>query len=194
MNAATHDAGALPAKLFATDGLALPPVPAHLAASLEQRRGEVFSTRELAQSPYALPVFVSEVVEQADTPDYAVVAFDGHGVNSRAVHYYLVCGPLALFIQLPWGGAYTGTDAARAEIERMFDWAAMIQGKVDTALRLGRIEPGRRLVIVASRFSDAGWRWVAPGESAEARDNWNPAGGMMAAIEDMLDRLAAGAA
>src|SRR5213593_2695569 len=45
-----------------------------------------------------------------------IVGFDGHGTNSWAAHYDLIVKSLALFLQLPWGAAYTDPEPGRAEI------------------------------------------------------------------------------
>jgi hypothetical protein len=44
---------------------------------------------------------------------HARLGHNGHGVNSWAMHYYLVQPALAILLQIAWGGIYT--DNALAE-------------------------------------------------------------------------------
>jgi hypothetical protein len=185
-------AAATPAQaLFAAEGLPFPPVPGHLAPALGEQEHGWYATRPMGSTPYDLGHFLAEVETQPDVPDYAVVGFDGHGINSWAVHYYLVGKSVALFIQLPWGGAYTDPEPARADIADMVDWAARLQSRLQQAEALHRIPDGMRLVVVASRFGRAGWRWIRAGRDQPATP-WNPPAGMMSAILAELDDLAGG--
>ena len=34
--------------------------------------------------------------------DYLLLGHAGHGIQSYAIHYYVVRGPLALFLQIGW--------------------------------------------------------------------------------------------
>jgi hypothetical protein len=182
---------ATPQSLFEVERLRVPPVPADLAASLSQQGEAVFTTRPLQATPYDLDYFLAEVEADPDLPAYAVVGFDGHGINSWAAHYYVVSDAIALFIQLPWGGAYLDPEPARAEIAELFDWAAKLQSKVQLASQQQKIPKGWRLEVAASRFGRAGWRWLmAGGDNAAA--SWNPAAGMKATIQEVLDDILSG--
>ena len=48
-----------------------------------------------------------------------MLSHSGHGVNSYAIHYYLVQRPLRMFLQLGWGGVYDDAkeDAAKIQIQ-----------------------------------------------------------------------------
>lgn len=177
--------------LFEADGLPFPPMPAALAAALEPQAAGWFATRAMASSPYDIDHFLAEVETRPGPADYALVGFDGHGSNSWAVHFYLVCDGLALFIQLPWGGAYVDPGPARAEIAAVFDWAGAVQSRLRAATAAGRIPPGLRLQVAASRFGRAGWRWLDAGREAAATP-WNPSAGMKAALLNELDDVIAG--
>ena len=174
--------------LFEAEHLPFPPVPLHLASLLRPDGSNVFSTRPLQETPYNLSHFLDEFEADPELPPYAVVGFDGHGFNSWAAHYYLVNDGLALFIQLPWGGAYLDPEPARAEIAELFDWAALLQSKMALASQLQVLPAGQRLQVVASRFSHAGWRWVEAGAGNKPAP-WNAASGMKAAIQQALDKL-----
>jgi hypothetical protein len=135
----------------------------------------------VASTPYDFEHFLAEIEAQPALPDYAVVGFDGHGTNSWAVHFYLVSKALALFIQLPWGGAYLEAEPARADITDVFGWAETLQARMRLAESAGKIPEGMRLEIAASRFGHAGWRWLDAGKAA-ASIPWNPSAGMKAAL------------
>jgi hypothetical protein len=177
--------------LWESEQLPFPPVPEHLAARLASAGPHVFSTRALAFTPYDLNAFVQEIEDDTKPEDYAVVGFDGHGINSWAAHYYVVNGPLALFLQLPWGGVYDDAKAAREEIVQMFGWAASIESLMAQAIAQQKIPVGWRLAVVASRFRNSGWRWIKPAEDG-ARAQWNSPAGMKAALIALLTDIANG--
>jgi hypothetical protein len=177
--------------MFEHERLPFPPMPAQLAASLQQQGPGWFATRPLTSTPYDFGHFLAELQAQPDLPDYAVVGFDGHGTNSWAVHFYLVSKGIALFIQLPWGGAYLEPEPARAEITALFDWAKALLSRLRLAESAGKIPDGMRLEVAASRFSHAGWRWLSAGQDAAAIP-WNPSAGMKAAMLQELDDVIGG--
>jgi hypothetical protein len=85
--------------VFSKAELAFPAIPKDLAARLVEREPWVFSTRPLPAWTYEIDRFVDEA-RSGVVDDYAVLAHAGHGANSYALHYYVVRGPLALFLQL----------------------------------------------------------------------------------------------
>ncbi len=177
---------------FAEAGLPWPPMPETLAAQLQRAAPWVFASRELPASPYALAPFVQELIEQPAVPDYAVAALDGYGTNSWAAHFFLVQGPLAVFIQEPWGGAYTDTEAQRPQVERLFDWAGRLPGQVQACQAEGRIPTGWRLVVVAAQaFDRATWAWVPPPASRN-RLRWRDASNLLASVDEELAALRSG--
>jgi len=150
---------------FAEQNLPFPPLPQALAERLQAFGNSVFTTRELDYGPYGLEAFSGSLLAGEPTDDYAVLGFDGHGINSWAVHYYLVQGPIALFIQIEWGGAYTDADEARQRVQTAFEWAGALQPALDAAASQGKIPAGTRLAAVYSDFAPSGWTWWKPGES-----------------------------
>ncbi|GKT23833.1 hypothetical protein [Acidovorax sp. SUPP3334] len=191
-NDADSDIAAATAQsIFDGEGLPFPPVPAPLAARLKQQGPGWFATCPVASSPYDFHHFVQESEAQSDLADYAVVGFDGHGTNSWAVHFYLVGTGIALFVKLPWGGAYMDPEPARAHIAEIFDWTAALLSRLQQAETAGRMPPGLRLQVAASKFGHAGWRWLGTGQEA-AQVPWNPPSGMRAALLQELDDVIAG--
>jgi hypothetical protein len=196
MNASANEpraGGGLPTAqaLFESERLPFPPVPEHLAVSLRQKASGWFATRPMQASPYYLDQFLAEVEAQPDMPDYAIVGFDGHGTNSWAMHYYLFSKAIALFIQLPWGGAYLEPEPARADIVAMLEWSANLQSRLHQADALHRIPDGWRLEVAASRFGHAGWRWIDASQD-NAETPWNPPAGMKDAMLREIDNLIGG--
>ena len=134
-------------RLFQESGLAFPAVPDALAARLRERQRWLFSTRTLKTSPYDLDFYVREG-DSAPSP-YAVLAHSGHGVNSFAIQYYLVYGPLRLYLHLAWGGAYKDAAAAAARIAECFSLADELAA---AALDSPRLSGDAKPVVVGSTF------------------------------------------
>jgi hypothetical protein len=177
---------------FEAENLPFPPIPESLAVHLAPYNEFVFATRPLANGPYAIESFVHELERKPDQAGYAVVGFDGHGINSWAAHCYVVSGPVALFIQLPWGGAFTDVETSRAEIVKMFDWSRSLQELAARADAQGKIPKGWRLAVVATQFGTrSGWCWLKPG--ADAKDvKWNPPNDMQSELTELLSGIVSG--
>jgi hypothetical protein len=142
---------------FVEAGLALPSVPAEMRNRIARIEDWVYGTRPDVPSLYDLGWFVREV-GMASVADYVMFGHAGHGINSYAMHYYLVRGPLALFLQLSWGGAYeSGTEATRAVTARFAEAERLIDA-VESADRQGRFAPGERFIVMASDYHGARWR------------------------------------
>lgn len=176
--------------LFATEGLPFPELPPALADQMRPFEELLFGTRDPETGPYALDVFRDAVYEQP-VADYALLGFDGHGINSWALHYYLVQGPLALFIQLPWGGAYTDPDEARARVGEAFALAATLTAELAGAQAARALPGGVRLVVTDSQFVEPGCAWLkAPG--APPVEFWRPPGSPLAQAVAAVQDLRAG--
>jgi len=173
-------------QLFTGEGLAFPAIPDKLAVRLKERDEWVFSTRELRMSPYNLQHYVQER-NRARVGEYAVVAHSGHGVNSYAIQYYLIYGPLRMFLHLGWGGVYMDADAAASQIQECFSLADQI---VPAAMTAGKLGAGKRLTIVGSDFY--GSYWSAPGrrrrkERGESKDSKTPAEALAEVLHWLTD-------
>jgi hypothetical protein len=148
--------------LFADEGLPLPAVPDELAQRLEPIDRFLFATPGVRVRPYALGAFTAPLRAGQASDGYAVVGIDGHGTNSWAMHNYVVQGPGALFIQLPWGGAYGDRRADGAAIATAFRWARGMQRGLVQAQAEGKIPAGWRLLAILTEFGEPGWGWIAP--------------------------------
>ncbi|MDD2542594.1 MAG: hypothetical protein PHH28_16370 [Desulfuromonadaceae bacterium] len=133
-------------QLFQKAGLAFPTIPDVLAKRLKKQKEWHFSTRTLNITPYYLRYYVDEV-KGTQVEDYAILANSGHGLNSWALHYYIVFGPLRMFLQLSWGGIYMDADADAAEIRKCFLLADQIVSLAKSVCKVSD-----KLTIVGSEF------------------------------------------
>ena len=178
--------------LFERDQLPFPYLPMALSGALAEHLPAIFSTRLLADTPYDLSAFLSELASNPAVPDYAVIGFDGYGYNSWAVHHYCVQSAVALFIQLPWGGAFANADADRATIIRMFSWAQGVMLQVAQLRQQGLIPVGWRLLVIASTFGRSGWAWLGPAASDDANPPLQTGGKLRADVDASLAGIASG--
>lgn len=150
-------------RTFHEAGLVFPAIPLALGARLEQQGPWTFASRPLEVSPYDFDHHVEEA--HGDVADYVVLAHAGHGSNTLALHYYLVQGPLRLFVQLGWGGVHMDADARTAAARQCF---ARADELVRAATTGSRVPAGQRLVVAASDFYGAWWR-LAPADTPYQR-------------------------
>jgi hypothetical protein len=193
MTREAESAGAQAARaLFRAEELPFPPLPHDLLTRLTPAGQTVFSTSPLTIGPYDLARHVQAFEANASPEPQAVIGFDGHGFNSWAMHCYVVREGLALFIQLPWGGAFMDRDKARADIADVLAWAGELQSRMEEARRAGALPAGRWLQVIASRLSHAGWRWFDRNDPDAHASPWQPAAGMKAALLHEAERLVRG--
>lgn len=94
--------------------------------------------------------------------DYLLLGHAGHGVNSWAIHYYLVRGPLALFIQVGFGGAYIKRDSSVQKLTAAFIKAQELIRRFEKAQDAGWLSSAsQRWVVVASDFYGSRWTRIA---------------------------------
>lgn len=146
-------------------GLAFPNIPAELAGRVREVDRWCFSTRRIRMSPYNIRYWV-DAVRRRGISEWAVVAHQGHGVNSYALHYFLDWKSLRLFLQMPWGGAYMDNEACKEDIARCFESADRL-----CALWGHAREPAAgKLYIIGSGFY--GSYWTRPGEAQRRCRRW----------------------
>jgi hypothetical protein len=181
---------ATPRALFATEDLPFPALPAALEHALAPAGEHLFSTKPLSHGAYTVESFAAEAAAGNAGEDYAVVGIDGYGVNSWAVHAYLVEASHAIFVQLPWGGIYRDLADDRKAIETSFAWAAGVAARARAARGEGRIPHGVRLLVLDSTFVRSAWGWVWPGKPFVAHDARGAT--LRAEVDAALDALASG--
>ncbi len=145
-------------ELFSSAGLAFPALPDELAVKLKERDEWVFCTRPIRMWPYELDRYVHQS-QRRQIRDYALLSHSGHGINSYAIQYYLVHGPMRMFLHLGWGGVYEDHEEEAAKIRTCFLKAdevvqAIVQGAAG-------FHAGEHLTIVGSDFY--GSYWISPG-------------------------------
>jgi hypothetical protein len=158
-------------------GLPLPPIPAQFVDQLKTIAPWVYGTRPDQSELYYIDVFVDEAMA-GNVEDYVQFGHSGRGTNSWAIHYYLVSGSLALFVQVGWGGALTEPeDNARATIKlkRLMAESEQLQQAVEQATARGKLSAGQRLVVIVSTFYGSQWLmkdWSSP-ENAPPIQPWH---------------------
>lgn len=145
-------------KAFQEEGLPFPPLPAAFEARLKADSEYLFASCEVPYSAFDMASWAYAV--DAETPPYALLGFDGRGINSWAVHYFLVEGPLALFVQVPWGGVYTDKDLQLPQVASAFDSARILQAKILEAQHRNLLPAGHRLVVMDSPLNEPLCYWV----------------------------------
>ena len=120
-------------------GLPLPPLPEAFIPLLEQVDETVFSSRDDRPSLVDVDEFVAEVIEGEDFP-FVGMSHEGYGTNNWYVRYYCVLPGVALFIRIPYGGAYSDPDSDRAVIGAAFESAGtLIERALDYTGKAGYV-------------------------------------------------------
>lgn len=141
--------------LFERSGLVFPEIPPDLAVHLVEARAWGYTTRADELAPYAFEKYVRELDDPA-LPDYVILAYDGHGVNSHMMHYYLVKGPLRLLLQIPYGGVY----GPEPQTTDFLNDCLQLAGEITRAAESARLSaPEDRFTILCS--TKHGWCWSA---------------------------------
>jgi hypothetical protein len=142
--------------------LAHPPIPAALAADIQDLGENFFGTRDDVFGVYADPTLML----RADGREYLLLEYAGHGVNSYALSYFLVHGGLAAYLQIGLGGSLMDNDLQRRRIADAFtELAHLVEATA------GRSE--RVTVFAWDMVGKVGW--VKPGEIlADAWKNAHP--------------------
>ena len=151
---------------FKQAGLAPPPIPDGLAPRLRAYGEWVFSTFDPPAPPYDVFRYLAELGAD-DAEDGLLIAHDGHGVISWALHYYLLNGPLACFLQLPWGGAMSDGAADAERIATAFEHV--------NALCAARL-PENETLCVVDAFDLRFWTRTRAGEEPVTEESFDPLG------------------
>jgi len=152
--------------LLAEAGLAMPPMPEMAEARLKEREEGCFSTRTFKESPAELLHYVRKAIGGA-SPDYALLALGEDGRMADALHFFLVQGPLQLFLQVGRGGAGAAQARATALINDCFALARRLVDAVPGAVRSGRLAATGRLTVVGSDLGESFWEVAQADERAE---------------------------
>jgi hypothetical protein len=139
--------------LFKDLGLPLPPLPTALVRQLEEVDEHVYSTRPGAPASLTPLAGLADEAARGEAPPYLAFSYEGHGTNSWFVRYAAVLPHVAVFLELPFGGAFDDPLAARAVIERAFR-------ETQALLSLPEPRDGAPLVAFVRGEGNAAWRAV----------------------------------
>lgn len=181
-------------QLFKDAGFDLPAIPKELAVRLKRQSKLDFSTRVLPESPNFLQ-FYAEEANKNHVEDYVILSRAINSPTRQAIHYFLVFGPLSMFLQLFWGAAYiTHGDGIYVNNE---DYEAQIQEIRQCFLLADQIVPAamavckdsEQLTIVCT--NDGGSYWLAPGQTLteEKRHLRNPSVVLAEALQWLKDEV-----
>jgi hypothetical protein len=157
---------------FKNEGLPFPLVPKAFVSAFGEVGPGIFGTRVPENGLYPMELFFTEL-RTTDVDDYLLMGFDGHGFASWAMHYYLVQGPLALFLQLSWGNAFEAPGAPRREIEGSLELAEYIVPEMEAAVSSGALPEHQRLIIVDSSLTLSRWAWAPDTPFEEDQVEWH---------------------
>jgi hypothetical protein len=153
-------------RLLAEAGLTMPPMPEMAETRLKEREDDCFSTRTFKESPANLLHYVRKAIGGV-SPDYVLVALGRDGHTANALHFFLVRGPLQLFLQIGWGGAGAARERATALANDCFALAHQLVEAVPHALRKGRLVRTGRLTVVGSDLGESFWEVAQADERAD---------------------------
>lgn len=175
--------------IFEKEGLQFPPIPTPFDEQFQLYGSWFFGTRyDLPASPYmGIQRFIEEF-EQGHAPDYLIVLHDGHGFNSWGMHFYLVQGPLGIFLQLPWGGVYTNAEIASEQIAHCLDSAQRLINAAREATLRGQLTPATLVTLVISfrLLNRATW----PGGENSRFDLSPGSASVIQVVDRMVDAIA----
>ena len=147
--------------LFAKEELPFPLIPTELADRLQKLAPWVYSTRADIPNLYDLEWFVQEI-EDHTPEDYVGLGHAGYGFNTYAIHYYLVQHPIAVFLQVGWGGAYTDNSAAAKRLEGYFAEITSMFEQASQAQEAGKLKTSAIIALVLSDFYGSRWTIIEP--------------------------------
>lgn len=153
--------------------LGLPEPPAPLAAQLEDLGDGRVGTRPHAHAFRGIGWFLDEA-EQGRADEYVLAGIETVSTELDALHYFLVYGPVALFVQAEIND--DGLDRLRT--------AGEVTASAVTSAAAGVFPSRMRLVVLDSFLTDRRWALIGP----DAEDEPWRMGGVHAAAA-WLDTL-----
>jgi hypothetical protein len=172
-------------KKYEANQLPFPPVPSELIKNVMKINDWIYSTRANAPSPYMTSIYIDEL-QSGDRMDYILLGHAGHGIMSYALHFYLVKGSLALFLQHSWGNADSNPEEDIESIRQDYQLAAQL---IKTVENLETLKLPTQLVIYQSNLMmKSKWALSDPGDS-EFQWNITKPGQVMETVLNYLKYL-----
>jgi len=138
--------------LFADAKLPFPTVPAEFHSHFHEVDKWHFEANAPKGHPYNMDAYIRRARRSA-VNDFVVLAHAGHGVNSYAIHYFVVQKPLAVFLQIGWGGVYMDAARSVALVTRCFALTDSLVAAVAEARATRRLTEDERIIVTASDFN-----------------------------------------
>ena len=151
---------------FASWGLEVPRIPEQMVPHLSRTGVDVWSSRPDVTDLTPILYFLEESAT-TDVADYVAVGHGGRGAASQGLHYYLVCGPTRVFVQVGWSNVYADPGDERRHAIEIFSQVAPLLNAASSAANSGWFRPGERLLIATADFDFSGW-CLLPGRVSRA--------------------------
>ncbi len=143
---------------YAEMGLPPPPIPDHLQPYIEQLDSWVYGTRRNVPNLYNMTAYVDEYLTHPPSP-YAMFGHAGYGMNTYALHFYLVDGLLAIFDQVAWGGVYNDNDSALTLLRAHYTQFQIMRKQLVRCIDLEIINNDDRFLLALSSFGPSRWQF-----------------------------------
>ncbi len=154
--------------------LPLPPLPEAMLGLLVQA-GETVFTTNVGTTSLANRVALVARAARGDAVPGIGLSHEGYGSNNWALRFHAVLPPVALFVELPFGGAYMDPEASRLEVEQAWTRAQRL-------LTVAQASSVDALVVVDHRGL-RGSRWCVAGPDPQWREANNAIDDAAAALE-----------
>jgi hypothetical protein len=135
-------------------GLPFPPVPHALIPALRVVGDFAFGTRDAGLPLLNLPAWLDEWLHAA-IPDYVMYGVEGRGAVSQVLHFYMVLGPVAIFLQHRLGGPYAELQAGRMDM--VLGALPGLLSQVEAAAAGGRLAHDEAIAWIDSDLFEGGW-------------------------------------
>ena len=134
---------------FERAGLILPKVPASLLNAFHRIADWLYGSRDVDfWDMYSFSRYPMEAI-LGEAADYVAIGHVGHGINSYAMTYQLVYGPIACFVQSAWGGVYMDSDAVTAITREKLEKCSELVKLAERS-----VSPRQRLIVMDADFSE----------------------------------------
>jgi hypothetical protein len=148
-------------------GLPTPPLPGALADSLVQRSRAVFTT-----SAWEMPQAHRDCVDQwlaEPVPSRALVAMEGHGLESLVMRVVVATPELGLFLRLRVTTLPGPGVPAHERLSAVFSLLGRALRKADEVHREGLWPHDGRLLLDLDDFRQPRWGWLGAQSSSQER-------------------------
>jgi hypothetical protein len=148
-------------------GMPVPHLPGALADSLVQRSRAVFATPAW-QMPQAHRDCVNQWLAEP-VPSRALVAMEGHGLESLVMRVVVATPELGLFLRLRVTTLPGPGVPAQERLSAMFSLLGRALSKADEVHREGLWPHGGRLLLDMDDFRQPRWGWIEAQSSSQER-------------------------